>query len=335
MFTTTVNTRMVLPSRVRQPSTVTEGSIGSDCTTLPVSNLPAHLCRSTLPVRNFPTYLHASPYTFGMIAQYVKVVCNSKTLISRQLYRCLSRKPEEQLVRKGIKEWRKPIEQEKSFLQMFNRDKEPNQFLQFLRSSRDPLPLEVIRWCEKKVKESIKVDQRFRPERHGSLGSDLAAAYFIVYRGGRVKFDEHSEWTKLDKDDECNMPNKFNPNYILKAIDLSGMNIIYEGLDNLRNLTKVTWASFRNCPNFDDWCLDKITGNFPQLEYLDISSCPKITERGLESIYKITDLKTLIVTNYYGSQAFDITCLMLQDCIPTLKCHLREPVPVRRKDEWS
>lgn len=62
-----------------------------------------------------------------------------------------------------------------------------------------------------------KERQKFNPMRHGILGPDLAAAHFITFRGGRVKFVGHTEWW-LDKD---NLPPKYEEGYLIEKIDAS------------------------------------------------------------------------------------------------------------------
>lgn len=170
-----------------------------------------------------------------------------------------------------------------------------------------------------------KQQQVFIPERHETLGADLATAHFIVFRGGKVRFRGNSQWIEYDEKVLLNLPGKFDPTYVLEAVDVNGFDLHYEGLSNFCSLTRLKWLSLKNCKNIDDWGLDKISAEFPKLEYLDISGCEKITERGLESLYRMPLLKTLIVTNYYKSVAFELTCMMLEDCTPGLTCEIRLP----------
>lgn len=96
------------------------------------------------------------------------------------------------------------------------------------------------------------------------------------------------------------------------------MNIYYEGLQNLVRLQKLTWLSFRNCKTIDDFCLDRISGEYGgTLKYLDISGC-SITERGLNALYRLMNLETLIVTNVKESISFELTCAMLEELYPKL-----------------
>lgn len=181
-------------------------------------------------------------------------------------------------------------------------------------------------WYEYQKAQMKKKDQEFIPERHDILGANLASAHFIVRRGGRVKFKNSNFWVELNKDDTLNLPQKFDPYYILEMIDVNGFDLYNEGLSNFCGLTKLKWLSLKNCKNIDDWGLDKISAEFPQLVHLDISGCEKITERGLESLYRMWNLKTLIVTNHKKSTAFELTCMLLEDCMPGLSCEIHEPL---------
>lgn len=185
--------------------------------------------------------------------------------------------------------------------------------------------LNFPKWLQHRAIAYQKYDQRFRPERHQALGADLASAHFIVFRGGRVRFKGNTFWTEMDEKDSCDLPKVYDHRYILEAVDASNVDLYYEGLSNLCGLNKLKWLSLKSCKNIDDWGLDKISAEFPELEYLDISDCEKITERGLESLYRMVNLKTLIVTNHYRTVAFELTCFMLEDCMPNLTCKIYIP----------
>jgi len=182
----------------------------------------------------------------------------------------------------------------------------------------------IMNWYTHNNIMTAKHDQRFIAQRHEILGADLAGSYFIIARGGRVKFHGNNDWVEKDEKGLYNLPKKFDPTYSLEAIDINGIDLYYEGLSNICGLMKLKWLSFKNCKNIDDWGLDKISAEYPQLEYLDISGC-SITERGLESLYRMTLLKKLIVTNYNRSATFELTCMMLEDCVPGLICEILMP----------
>lgn len=183
----------------------------------------------------------------------------------------------------------------------------------------------ILKWFKHNKDEYIKLTQSFNPMRHEILGADLATAHFIIHRGGRVRFRGNTYWTEQNKKGSYELPNNYNPRYILEAVDVNRFDLHYEGLSNLCGLIKLKWLSLKDCKNIDDWGLDKISAEFPELEYLDISGCEKITERGLESLYRMINLKKLIVTNYNKSVAFELSCFMLEDCIPGLTCEILMP----------
>lgn len=170
-----------------------------------------------------------------------------------------------------------------------------------------------------------KQNQEFIPERHHILGADLATAHFVIHRDGKVRFQGDTYWTVLEANDSHRLPHKYDPLYIIEAVDINGFNLYYDGLSNLCGLTKLKWLSLKDCKNIDDWGLDKISAEYPNLEYLDISGCVKITERGLECLYRMMKLKTLIVTNHHKSVAFELSCFMLEECIPGLTCTIHVP----------
>lgn len=53
------------------------------------------------------------------------------------------------------------------------------------------------------------------------------------------------------------------------------------GLRHLKSL------SLRYCKDVDDWCLPKLFPLANTLQYLDLSGCHKITERGLACLYHL------------------------------------------------
>lgn len=53
-----------------------------------------------------------------------------------------------------------------------------------------PIDLSISGWKKRREAKRVKLEifmQQFIPERHHILGSDLAAAHFVVHRGGSVK----------------------------------------------------------------------------------------------------------------------------------------------------
>ncbi|KZC12234.1 ATP synthase subunit s-like protein [Dufourea novaeangliae] len=155
-------------------------------------------------------------------------------------------------------------------------------------------------WLEYLKKKYITYAQNRMYKENLKLGSDLASAKCVLKR---------------------------------EAIDLKGFPIQFETIDTICNLFQLRWMSLRGCKTINDWAMDKIVAEFPALEYLDVSECINVTERGLEALYKLPNLKKLIITNFYHTAAFELTCVMLEDINSYLKCEIREPEKKLLPDE--
>lgn len=227
-------------------------------------------------------------------------------------------------VTKESLQWRTPWDQRRgewySKLKVFGSDHNNADVIRFLQSPIDLSPSAIKRWWYRKQEEKEICMQQYIPERNQILGDDLAAAHFIVHRGGSVKFVGENVWIKQDKNFEYNLPNVYVPNKFIHSIDCSNMQLHYEGLSNLKGLKKLQWLSLNNCSYMDDWCMDRISGMFEDnLQYLDIRNCNKITDRGVGALYRAKNLKILYVDNITISKSFELTCLMLQELLPKLE----------------
>lgn len=187
------------------------------------------------------------------------------------------------------------------------------------------LPLELKKWFNAKKRNYLKEDQRFIQERHRILGCDMAAAHFLVFRGGKVKFFDQPEWKSSNDDGTYDLPDRYDPTWRITHLDASGIDLYYEGIENFRNLRTLSWASFKGNKYFDDWCMDKVAAEFPNMEFLDVSDCPMLTERGLEALYRLYSLRKLIVTDFHKQPSFELTCALLEDCCPELDIEILEP----------
>ncbi|KAK3611329.1 hypothetical protein CHS0354_029981 [Potamilus streckersoni] len=164
-------------------------------------------------------------------------------------------------------------------------------------------------------KEKVK-DQEFRPQRLETLGPDLATATFIVARNGAVKFVGQDRWIRIDKDGKYALPNRKVEGLYLEAVDASGTEILYTGLSNFVDLHHLRYLNFSNCKFFDDWCLSYLHIFETTLEFLDVSGCPEVTERGLATIHKLSNLKCLRMANLPKVQNPEFVALLLEDIMP-------------------
>lgn len=85
----------------------------------------------------------------------------------------------------------------------------------------------------------------------------------------------------------------------------------------LELIENLKWLSVESCPYIDDWCLDRIAGEYHHsLEYLNIKDCALVTERGIASLTQMKKLKTLVIGGHPKAKNLELVCLMLEDVLP-------------------
>ena len=53
-------------------------------------------------------------------------------------------------------------------------------------------------------------------------------------------------------------------------------------------LSKLRALYLRDCPFVDDWCVDRVCGEYRHsLQHLDLSGCRRVTDRGLEGVAQL------------------------------------------------
>ncbi|XP_031841796.1 distal membrane arm assembly component 2 [Nomia melanderi] len=190
------------------------------------------------------------------------------------------------------------------------------------REKHDFLAFYFKTWWQHKVKEWKKFINKFWYEKATEFGPNIAAAVLVLKFGGRVKFYHKKDWFKTG---QIRLPFNYDPEYIVEGLDLKAYPIEFEDLNILCNLFQLRLLCLKGCKTIDDWAIDKLAMECPSLEYLDVSNCINLTEKGLVALYKMPNLKKLIVTDFYNSAAFKLTCFMLEDINPYLKCEIHTP----------
>jgi len=177
----------------------------------------------------------------------------------------------------------------------------------------------IYNWFKSKRVEFHKYNQRYMTDRVKALGSDIAAAHFVVYRGGAIRFrgqDQFIQWTNKKEEYYVNLPETYDPNYFVEAIDVSNIMLYYQGIENFKNLYKLKWLNLRNNNVLDNWCLDFIGHKIPNLEYLNICNCSQITSGGIAGLQNLTQLKVLVINS--TNVEVRMACFALEDIIPGL-----------------
>lgn len=226
-------------------------------------------------------------------------------------------------------QWRTPIGDRpgdwNSKLKTFADMEQTADYITMMQKPINLSPSAMKKWWEKRKERTERFLQQYVSERHEQLGNELAAAHFIIFRGGSVKFLHEKEWKQVNDEGDYNLPTKFHPGWKVEAIKCDYMTLYYEGLENIRCLPNMKFLSFHNVKTFDDWCLDRVSGSeFVRLEVLDLSGT-KITANGLQCLYRIPTLKLLIVDDPKVSVEFELACALLEEAIPKLKIfHARD-----------
>jgi len=171
--------------------------------------------------------------------------------------------------------------------------------------------------------QQLVASQKFVGERVLALGPDLAAAVFLINRNCRVKFKDRPAWVSADamiKIKGMGIPASWQPGWYVEAIDASCSNLVYEGFNNLRNLIFLKSLDVSYCPEIDDWCLDRISGEYQDsLEELDLSGCKMVNLTGLEVLWRLRKLKVLKLKDMDHIPDLGLLCLMLLEENPHLQ----------------
>ena len=180
-------------------------------------------------------------------------------------------------------------------------------------------PEEFQVWFAKKREEKEIFEQEFIPERVTLLRSDLAAAHFIVHRGGAIRFYGDPRWVGKGRDVE-GLPDHYVPGLYVEYIDAVGTRLQYEGLMNLLKLRRLKWLCLSGLEKLDNFALDLLSSEYGnQLSYLDISHCRGIDYNGLSCMYRFEKLRTFDVTGISGHPDFKMACNMLEELNPKLE----------------
>jgi hypothetical protein len=181
-------------------------------------------------------------------------------------------------------------------------------------------PEEGVEQANKMKYSALVASQEFVKERLLVLGPDLAAAHFLCYNHCRVRFRGHKEWTELTGRGVLDIPAVYVPGWHIEAIDISSSRIIYEGLQNLRNLHHLKYLDISYCEYMDVWCLDRISGEYADsIEYINLSGCRNVDWNALEVLWRFKNLKTLVLKDMDHVEDLTLICLLLLDVFPNLR----------------
>ncbi|KAG8199089.1 hypothetical protein JTE90_016226 [Oedothorax gibbosus] len=196
---------------------------------------------------------------------------------------------------------------------------------------------DVDQWFKRRAMREIIADQRFVPERFLNLGPNLAAAHFITGRGGKVKFVGNDKWYSYADIKKGYIPSIDTPGFYVEEIDATDTPLCYEGFENLYNLRALKKLILRECFLIDDWCLHRTHIFKNSLQFIDVTGCPKVTERGIICLHPLRNLETLVIEDNPNIQNKELVCLLLQELAP--KCNVigvdfEDPVFLKRLENY-
>ncbi|XP_078389208.1 distal membrane-arm assembly complex protein 2 [Cetorhinus maximus] len=152
-----------------------------------------------------------------------------------------------------------------------------------------------------------------------TYGSYVAAAYYILQQRGAVRFAGQEEWFRADG------RGKFSWDFLnlkevpLEAVDASGTLMTYDGMENLVCLKELKYLNLSSCPYVNDWCLSRLYVFGDSLQELELSGCPRVTERGLVSLHHLKNLKRLDLSDLPAVDNRGLVRILLEESLPQCK----------------
>lgn len=131
-----------------------------------------------------------------------------------------------------------------------------------------------------------KVDR----ERRQLVGPDRTCAEWILRNGGSIKFKGYEHPL-------CNyntLPPEGDIVYI-EEVDATDASISHYGFEHFIGCKYIEKIILHKCDYLEDPALKGLCPLKNSLKYLQISSCGNITEKGLEDLHPLINLKTLLL----------------------------------------
>ncbi|XP_055328057.1 uncharacterized protein LOC129581163 isoform X2 [Paramacrobiotus metropolitanus] len=202
------------------------------------------------------------------------------------------------------------------FQAVIARQRPSTNYMVFKFKQRDRTMRGVMMWFQERHLAKRRRQQSYDAQRNQLLGPELAAARVFLSRGARVKFEGVDRWYGRSEGNLRAVPSRFLDTVRVEAIDATGTDVLYEALENLVGLRYLRSLTLRDCKDVDDFCIPKLYILSNTLEYLDLSGCPKISERGLACLYHLRNLKTLVIENMPKVENKELYALLLEDELP-------------------
>lgn len=198
-----------------------------------------------------------------------------------------------------------------------------------LRKDYDISPAGIKAMIAERKLTKFREDQIYNKEAERYVGPEIAAARFLLQRSAAIKIKSSNEWTVGVEAVTC-LPPRPHPMFAIEAIDLRGFQIIHRGFEHFGGCKELKSLKMVNQKYVDDFCLDAVSGMFSlSLQYLDISGCKLVTERGLSCLHRCSNLRLLNLYNLPNVKHPALLALLLEESLPHVEIrginYLKEP----------
>lgn len=146
--------------------------------------------------------------------------------------------------------------------------------------------------------------------RRKQLGPDRTCAEWILRNGGSVKWTDST--TVLADYNE--LPPEGTSKF-LQEIDASNTSIMENGFVHFKGCTHIKKVILHNCRYLKDSALPQLIYLKDSLQYLQISSCPNISDDGLLSLKQLANLNHLLLTDLKSVKDIEKTVQALKSSL--------------------
>ncbi|GFO27437.1 ATP synthase subunit s, mitochondrial [Plakobranchus ocellatus] len=163
---------------------------------------------------------------------------------------------------------------------------------------------------------------RVDEERVRLAGPDRAAAEWVLRNGGTIKWTTSSNHLN----DYNMLPSTQFENYKLEEIDLTATDVIGIGFEHLRDLHYLKKIKLHGCRTVGDDGLSHLSFVADTLTDFEISRCPMITEKGLNHILSLKQLKVLVLYDLMEIRNLDTVVANLRKQMPGVAIKTKDPL---------
>jgi H+-transporting ATP synthase F0 complex subunit s len=151
-------------------------------------------------------------------------------------------------------------------------------------------------------------------ERIKAIGPDRSCAEWLLRCGASMRWMGQETFVT----DFNRLPSGEMQSNVIEAIEAVEAGIMDVGFDHFDGCKHIRRVRFHHLPYFDDEALQLLIDKLKHsLEYLELTSCGDITDRGLTSITQLELLKTLILQDLPEVRNKDKCYKTLKDGLPS------------------